>query len=228
MKDLRIITIVCSCLLSLCGCSNEAERNGSAALVRPLPVTMSYQKQIVSDIAQRPIMKKTDLSNAVVRSKEDFIKLFDNPEELANIKIRDFKTENPQMNGKIFTAVQKIRNVTVYGSFVKVRTFANGLIHSVECIFSENGRKLDCSAKTFSEELKKKIFHDKKNWNISKPVTLIYDPVLVDDQGEAALVWMIDIDDGQMQAQRYFISQKDGRVIVKLPLNAWDLKKTAE
>ncbi len=190
---------------------------------RPFPMTLTYQKTIIDSIDRFPVMKKADLSCVQVKSAEEFIKLFEHPEELCNVKVEELKSKNPQLHGKIFTASQKINGIDVYAAYVKVQTFANGLIRNVEYCFSEDGRKIDCKPQTFPENVEKILAKDGKNYTFSKPVTLIYDPVLANDQGKTDLVWLVDVNSGKIDGMRYFISQKDKNIVYKSTLSVHDL-----
>ena len=190
---------------------------------RDNPLTLIYQKTIIDGADTFPVMKKADLNSIRINSVAEFTKLFDRPEELYNVKVEDFKPENPLMHGKIFTASQKIGNIDVYASYVKVQTFADGLIRNVEYSFSENAHKLDFKEKPFSEDVKKLLAPQGKKSVFSKPVTLIYDPVLANDKGKVSLVWLVDVNEGNIDAMRYFISQEDNRIVYKSSLSVRDL-----
>lgn len=221
MKQFLLFAVICSAVLYGCRDSKKAE----AAPARPMPLVLIYQKKVIGDPARWPIMKKKDLNNIRINTQEDFVKLFDDPKELYGIKVKEFKPENPRMHGKIFSAVQRIGNIGVYGAFVKVQTFSNGLIRSIEYAFTEEGRKLAGSAKPFPDELKKKLIGGKKGHTVTNAVSLIYDPVLANDKGKPCLVWLVDIREKDLIEVRYFISQQDGKIIYKSHPIIKDLKK---
>ena len=223
----KIITLWGLCSLFFCGCDSgcgAAEKKESLNAERPLAVTLIYQKRIVDSFAGKPGIKKLDLNNIRIRTREDFVKLFDRPEELFNIKVTEFKPENPKMHGRIFTAAQKISGVVVLGSFVKVQTFADGLIRSFEYAFSVDGRKISVKPGNFPEALKKELSGGRKNGELSPPLPLICDPLLFNDQGEPQLVWLTDLTVGNVAVMRYIISQKNNKVLYKMPLGILDLK----
>ena len=222
MNNILISVVISSILcMTFCCCFEKNDRIEH----RPFPMTLIYQKTIIDSADDFPVMKKANLNRVRIKNTKDFINLFDHPEELYNVKVEDFTPENPQLHGKIFTAIQKIKKIDVYASYVKVQTFSNGLIRNVEYSFSDEGRTLDCKVKPFSEDLKKLIADKKGNCKFSEPVTLIYDPVLVNDQGNPFLVWLVDVNAGEHDAMRYFISQKDNQIVSKTSLSSRDLQK---
>ncbi|MBQ4328563.1 MAG: hypothetical protein IJC27_02440 [Lentisphaeria bacterium] len=224
MKNILTSVAICWVLSIISGCCPCEKKAEKIMMHRPFPMTLIYQKTVIDDISKFPVMKKADLNCVQIKSVEEFVKLFERPEELYNVKVEELKPENPRLHGKIFTANQKINDVEVYAAYVKVQTFANGLIRSVEYSFSEDGRKIVSKAKTFPENVKKLLVKDVKNSEFSKPVTLIYDPVLANDQGKAVLVWLVDVNGGKIDGMRYFISQENNKIVYKSTLSVHDLK----
>ena len=223
MNNILISVVISSALcIVLCGCF---EKNEKKTVSRPFPLTLIYQNRIIDGVNSFSVMKKTDLNRIKINSTGDFIKLFDHPEELYDVKVEDFIPANPKLRGKIFTAGQKIKKLAVYAAYVKVQTFSDGLIRSVEYSFSDAGRNLDCKVKPFPENLKKLLAGKRNNCTFSEPVTLIYDPVLVNDQGKPFPVWLVDVNAEGHDAMRYFISQKNNQIVYSSSLSNRDVKR---
>ena len=183
----------------------------------PAPLTFYALGNAVSGSETFAGMKKVDWNSVKVCSKADFISLFENPGEPADVTEKEFTPPNRAMHGKVFLAAQKIDGKPVYGSSIKVQTFSNGLVRSVDYNFSSAAYNMKFTGKPFPSALADSLIKDVKNGKLTTPEEMIYDPALTGAKGEVQLVWSVELHINQTPSARYFISQKDGKFLKKIP-----------
>ena len=114
--------------------------------------------------------------------------------------------------------MQQIGDLPVYGSLVRVQTLKDGHIRSIEYNFSETARKLRAVPQKFPESLSKSLLQKTAGGKLVNPQSMIYDPVLTNSTGEAQLIWYVELHSNDTPVARYFITQKDHKVLRTIPM----------
>ena len=206
-------SIAGGCKMNICNQKSESEP-------RPLPLSMTLRSKNVQDQKLFAGMKKLDWNNIRIASKSDFVNMFEFPEELSDVQEKDISVPNKAMNGKLFSARQKIKGVPVYGSGVRVQTFAGGLIRLIEYNFSDAARKLRVPDKKLSDSRKNVILKADSELSLTEEKVFIFDPELFGGKGKVQPVWMVDVISNKTPVIRYFISMEDDKILWQIPFKS--------
>ena len=156
---------------------------------------------------------KEEIRKYRIRNKNDFCKLFSNVSARSvNIK------HSTDRKYTYYSTMQHINGIPVYGSMTSVSTDRNGNIQSLNCASSALSSKSVFKPKTADTKALAGICKLQRNHSMTMPVSMIYDPKLLNTSGEARLVWMFDVKLHGNPVKRYFVNQHDMRIVRIVPL----------
>lgn len=190
-----------------------------AEQLRPAPVSFVYQGTMKRGPESIVRMHCSDWNTVRIATKEEFLGLFEAPEEVSDVTVTDFTPKNKLMHGKIFRATQCVNGVPVYGSHVMLQTFAGGLVRSVDYRFSDGVHEVSGKPKPFPTDMIAKLTGGNAHVTVSKPSSFLYDPALVQKaEGAVELIWIVVVSNNGIATHRYFISQEDCRIVRQVSL----------